>query len=93
MHTMKHITPLFVLCSLLVGCAHMGEHTIARGIDYGMTQEQVLVNLERSQKIIARDASKIVTEGYDSSWGMKRQNTFIFQNGRLAVHENNPAGD
>ncbi len=90
---MKYITLLFTLCVVLVGCAHMGGRTVARGIDYGMTQEQVVANLERSQKIVSRDDSKIVTEGYDSFWGMKRRNTFVFQNGKLAVQENIPTGD
>ncbi len=90
---MKHFTLFLLLSSLLAGCVDMGERTIARGIDYGMTQDQVLANLERSQKVIARDDSKIVTEGYDSFWGMKRRNTFIFENGKLAVHENNPVRD
>ena len=90
---MKHITRIFILCSFLAGCGHKGERTISRGIDYGMTQEQVVANLERSQNIVARDESKIVTEGYDSTWGMKRRNRFVFQNGKLAVHENIRAGD
>lgn len=89
---MKHIALLFTACSLLIGCAH-SERTIARGIDYGMMQDQVLANLEPSQKVVSRNEFKIVTEGHDSTWGMKRRNTFHFQNGKLAVHENNPAGN
>ena len=91
---MKHIGLLLSICALLVGCSHLGsERTIARGISYGMTPDQVVANLERSQKLVSRDDAKIVTEGYDSTWGMKRRNIFIFQNGKLAVHQNNPAAD
>lgn len=68
----------------------MREQTIAKGIDYGMTEDQILANLEPSQKVVFRDDSKIVSEGYDSFWGMKRRNTFIFQNGKLAVQQNVP---
>ena len=87
---MKYIALLLTVSSLLVGCAHMGEQTIAKGIDYGMTEDQVLANLEHSQKVVFRDSSKIVSEGYDSFWGMKRRNVFTFQDGKLAVQQNVP---
>lgn len=90
---MRTATLLTAICALLAGCANMGEQTIARGVAYGMTPDQVVANLESSQEILSREEAKIVTEGYDSTWGMKRRNTFIFQNGKLAIHTNDPAGD
>jgi hypothetical protein len=87
---MKQIILLLSLCGLLTGCSLFKEHTIAGGIDFGMTQEQVLANLEKTQKVITRDDSKIITEGYDKLFEMNRRNVFWFKNGKLARHDNGP---
>lgn len=67
--------------------------SITPGISYGMTQEEVIANLEKTQKVVSREDARMVTEGHDGVWDMKRRNIFIFQNGRLVVHQNDPAGD
>lgn len=89
---MKRIAPLLVASSLLVGCVQITQKTVADGIEYGMTEDQVLAHLEHSQKIVSRDDTKIVSEGYDSLWGMKRRNIFTFDDGKLVTHQNMPTG-
>ena len=67
--------------------------TISPGVSYGTTSAHVIAHLEKTQKIVSREDSRIVAEGYDGVWEMKRRNIFTFQGSKLAVHDNIPAGD
>ena len=66
------------------------ESTITDGIYFGMTPEEVIAHLDPSQKIVSRDESEIVTEGFDREWGSERRNTYVFHKGKLMGHENVP---
>ena len=66
------------------------ERTITDSIYFEMTSEEVIGKLEPSQKIVSRDGSEIVTEGFDSEWGSERRNTYVFHKGKLVGHVNVP---
>ncbi len=88
---LKRLLPVVAACLFIHGCASGQNRTLIPSIHFDMTQEQVLANLEPTQKVVHRDAGTIVTEGYDSHpWKMNRRNEFIFHNGRLTHHNNSP---
>jgi hypothetical protein len=84
---MKQSLIIVFLCVFISACSY--NSTITRGIKFGMTPDEVVAKVEPSQKIVSRDGTRVVTEGFDR-WGSERRNIYIFQNGKLVVHENEP---
>jgi len=64
------------------------SRTATGNVRFGMTPEQVLANVDKTQKVISRSEDKIVTQGYDKIWDSDRRNIFIFKDGKLTDHEN-----
>lgn len=84
----------FVSIGVLLFCVtSCGRNpTLAKEITYGMTQTEVLANLEKTQKVISQTPDTLISEGYDSTWKADRRNTFVFRGGKLVEQHNVAVG-
>jgi len=80
---MKHLLIVVALAALLLGC--QTTTTGEPGIRYGMSQQEVIERVSRTDKIISTDGDTVVTEGTFAPTRQRARKTFTFQDGKLAV--------
>ena len=80
---MKHLFILVALGAFLLGCqtATTGEP----GIRYGMSKQEVIERVSRTDKIISTDGDTVVTEGAFDPTKQRARKIFRFQDGKLAI--------
>ena len=72
----------YVVTGLLLGCASFIETTGHSGVSFGMTKEEVLRRIEKTDKIISVSDDTIVAEGLLLGKERRREK-FTFRDGRL----------
>ena len=74
---------IVAFAALLTGCrtTTIGE----RGIHYGMSKEDVIERVSRTDKVISIDGDTVVTEGMFDPTNQRARKVFTFLDGKLAV--------